>query len=343
MKIKPIELSAPISTELILTQQCNLRCKHCIFNCSPEKRNRLSKEKIFDIIDQLADMKVFTIGLNGGEPLLLKDEIYDIINYIKNKNLNFLLTTNGTLLNDKMIKFLKEKDILCIRISLDSISEEVHNEFRGTDFAYHQAIENIKKCVKEGIETTVLISLTHKNLQEFDDIVAFGKELGVNSLNFFPIMPHGRAKNLKELIISQESYKNFLNLFMQKRKEIKIPVLLGDFPLEHLMDKEDENQENVFGKCCPAGCLSMVISWDGKVFPCPLFPIEAGNIFEQPIKKIWKSSPLLKEIRNVKRFSLKCNNCKHLNICRGGCLARTYLKNSNLSGADPLCWYDENK
>jgi MoaA/NifB/PqqE/SkfB family radical SAM enzyme len=161
-RLNEINLTAPISVEILLTQQCNLKCKHCLFDCGPNKKKRLSLKKIKNIICQLSKMKVFTVGLNGGEPLMLKEELYEIINYIKKKNLDFILTTNGTLLDPKFIKFISKKKPLCVRISLDFPTPSRHNSFRGSSNAFQKTIKNIKKCVKEKIETVLLVSLSKK-------------------------------------------------------------------------------------------------------------------------------------------------------------------------------------
>jgi radical SAM protein with 4Fe4S-binding SPASM domain len=170
-----------------------------------------------------------------------------------------------------------------------------------------------------------------------------GKRLGVTSINFFPIVPFGRASNLgNTLLLKREDYKKFLIFFSKKQKEIHGIKLLGDFPLEILIDNEKrENLEKSLGRVCPAGVLSMVISWNGDVYPCPLFPIKAGNVYIDPIEKIWRESPIFKEIRNIKRFKGKCASCINLNICRGGCIARTYIEKGNISEEDPYCWYNE--
>lgn len=344
MRPSKISLSAPISTEILLTRKCNLKCKHCIFDCGPDKEERLSKEQIKKIINELARMKVFTVGLNGGEPLLLKEELYEIIKYICKKNLNFVLTTNGTLLDKKFIKFIARKNILCIRISLDFPKEKEHNLFRGGKKAFQKTVNNIKKCVKNGIQTVLLVSLSKENIAKFNEIIKLAKKLNITSINFFPIISFGRAQNIKKMILNKQEYKTFLEFFNKKQKEIKKPKLLGDFPLEVLTNKELKKEaKNVIGRVCPAGVLTCVISWNGDVYPCPLFPVRVGNIFEKSLEEIWKNSPLLKEIRNPQRFTGKCKTCKHLNICRGGCIARTYVKTKDLSNPDPFCWYNENK
>ncbi len=60
----------------------------------------------------------------------------------------------------------------------------------------------------------------------------------------------------------------------------------------------------------------MSINAYGDVHPCVIFPIKIGNLSEQPLKEIWKNSPLLKEIRSFKFKDFdKCGFCPLLTSC----------------------------
>jgi molybdenum cofactor biosynthesis enzyme MoaA len=60
------------------------------------------------------------IALMGGEPLLRKD-LPDLVQHMSDLSIYSYLTTNGTLLNDKMIYKLCENELDFLEISLDGI------------------------------------------------------------------------------------------------------------------------------------------------------------------------------------------------------------------------------
>lgn len=343
MKLDKISFNAPLSVELLITQKCNFNCKHCIFGCDIKKKKEMSKEDILKIIELLSKMKVFTIGLNGGEPLLKEKELYEIITLIKEKKMEFIITTNGSLLNKKFIDFIAKMNIACIRISFEYPDKEKYESFVGKKNSFDKLIKNIKYCIKKKVITVLLFPFYKENFKYFNDVVEFADKLGVTAVNAFPIIPFGRAEKIKNKLLTQNEYKDFLRFIVEKRKKTGTTILLGDFPLEFLVNKKLlHGTENLLGKVCPAGILTCVINWDGDVYPCPFFPISQGNIFREDLSKIWKKNKFLNQLRTIKRFkNTECETCKYLYICRGGCPARTFFQYHTINKKDPVCWYNE--
>ena len=112
-----------------LTGKCNLRCKYCY-----ESKN--NSEASFTNIKALIDKEIQSnssysvITFYGGEPLLRKDLIYKVIDYIKSKDSKtkfyFNMTTNGMLIDAEFIKYAKENDFINIAYSFDG-NEDVQN------------------------------------------------------------------------------------------------------------------------------------------------------------------------------------------------------------------------
>jgi len=108
---------------LQVTQDCNLRCKYCIYSEEHSQGQRshstktMSWESAKRAIDFLREHSVdspnVNVGLYGGEPLLEFDLVKKIVEYSKEcfegKELTFNMTTNGTLLTDEMILYRKTR------------------------------------------------------------------------------------------------------------------------------------------------------------------------------------------------------------------------------------------
>ncbi len=64
----------------------------------------------------------------------------------------------------------------------------------------------------------------------------------------------------------------------------------------------------------------------------------AGNIRDTPLEKIWKNSPVLREIRSLSVSKIpECKDCHIRYMCSGGCLIDIYWEHKNLSGKTPQC------
>ena len=117
---------------LQVTQECNFRCKYCIYseNTFPMQRTHSSKHMTWETAKQAVDFffrhsidsKSRNIGFYGGEPLLRFDLIRKVIEYAeehsKGKQLSFNITTNGSLLSLEVIQYLAEHSVNTL-LSLD--------------------------------------------------------------------------------------------------------------------------------------------------------------------------------------------------------------------------------
>lgn len=125
---------------LQVTQQCNLRCKYCVYSGKYATRGHNAKFMTFDVaktaIDFLfahsSDILEPSIGFYGGEPLLNFSLIKKVIRYAKykydGKNISFVITTNGTIFDDEILSFFNKENI-SIMISFDG-PKELHDKNR---------------------------------------------------------------------------------------------------------------------------------------------------------------------------------------------------------------------
>lgn len=151
------------SVTLELTEKCNLRCKYCIYGETNENYRCFgSKDMSFDTarkaIDFLMehskrDKKVY-IGFYGGEPLLKFDLIKEICEYTEtnfpDREIMYSMTTNGTLINTEIAKYLASKRNLSLVISLDG-PEDIHDSnrvFINNRGSFSETMKGLEKFVK---------------------------------------------------------------------------------------------------------------------------------------------------------------------------------------------------
>ncbi len=102
-----IELSHIDECWLHITDRCNLRCTHCLFSCSPKKKEALQLSDITKIVDEAYRLGARVFYLTGGEPFVHND-IENIVGSILTgyKDTSLVVMTNGTLIPN-YLEFLK--------------------------------------------------------------------------------------------------------------------------------------------------------------------------------------------------------------------------------------------
>lgn len=152
-RVKHVEVSSPQESNfaverairkltLQITQNCNLRCKYCVYSGNPKMHQRSHTNRIMPVetakkaIDFLYEHSIdspeVNIGFYGGEPLLHFSLIKELVAYVNEiffgKKVTYNMTTNGTLLTENMIEFFCENKI-AVTVSLDG-PKEIHDKNR---------------------------------------------------------------------------------------------------------------------------------------------------------------------------------------------------------------------
>jgi len=112
---------------LHLTNQCNLRCNYCFVKPGPE---RMTLETALAAVKLgMEDKNTSGLLFYGGEPLLERQLIFDVVNYtnsIRRKtghNFLYKITTNGTLLDEAFLKFANDVN-MTIGFSCDGPAQD---------------------------------------------------------------------------------------------------------------------------------------------------------------------------------------------------------------------------
>ena len=87
---------------------------------------------------------------------------------------------------------------------------------------------------------------------------------------------------------------------------------------------------------CGAGRLYCAIQPNGKVTPCVFMPISVGDLRQEKLADIWRSSEVMKDLRNRSAMKEHCGRCEYRAMC-GGCRARAYGYFGDYMGPDPGC------
>jgi uncharacterized protein len=212
---------------LVTTEACNFRCKYCSYSGKYQDERVHSDQKmsidtarkavnfLFNLvsgINRKNKMNILFIGFYGGESLLEFQLVKDTISYAETEalkrgltkrfDIHFRLNTNGYLLSNRFVDFLKEKDVH-LDISLDGPEEE-HDRFRVTREGrrtWSTIITNLKKLKQKYPDyyhrRVNYLAIQHPlhNSEEIDRFFSHTSELFTNKI---PRISSIKRKDLKQ-------------------------------------------------------------------------------------------------------------------------------------------------
>jgi len=248
--------NVPIFVNLSVTDRCNFRCGHCKI---PERNSKeLTKEEIFSIVDNLNRLGTRKIGLCGGEPLM-REDIGEIVNYIKSKNILVTIVTNGSLVRQR-IEEIKNLDLIII--SFDG-SPQGQEKVRGKHAA-KTAIDAIEAAKENGLNVLSQTTFTKDNIKELDSILEMAESMGVTCL-FLPVYHYAMSgESVKDLFPEKEEFRNTIAKIEKIKKSEK-----GHLVSNSMVGLRYLKSWPQFKKVpCWAGKSYAYIDTDGRIYPC---------------------------------------------------------------------------
>lgn len=314
---KKIDKKNKIKNILIhITENCNLNCIYCYEKNNKRKEKTLNHNDIFSIIKQAKKLKVKSIQFLGGEPFLYP-KFKELLKYTIKKGFHVNIYTNGFVINDNWIEFLKKyKENIYLNIKFDSKNGYIKH--LGKDL-FDKIIQNIKFFKKNNLKIKTYITVTKNNINDIEKLIKTSYEM-----NSYPIIerfiPICNNKINKKLEITDKEWVKVLQIFNKNNK-------YADF-YKFISNKK--------GYYC--NCYNSVISFDiyGNASPCAYIQnLNFANIFDENLKKIFEKFEKYQQSWN--KIPKECSDCKNKITCRGGCKTYRFIKYNSLDKKDPFC------
>lgn len=208
----PKEFDFPLTMQFELTANCNLKCKHC-YNASGIKHfnDAMTAEKWIDFSKYVVSKGgIFQCIISGGEPLLLGDDLFRIMDILHDDGTSFLLITNGFLLTKEIAKKLSKYRYMWLQVSIDGYNAESHDSFRNIEGSWERAIKGAFEVSKNGIPLTIAHTTTPTTLNDIDKMCDLAYELGASTIIIGEVTPSGRSIENKEILLSYDEKKIML-------------------------------------------------------------------------------------------------------------------------------------
>lgn len=184
-----------LSLGIIIDEKCNIQCEHCCFSSGPKSTMHLDDATILSIVDEAAQIDEITaVGLSGGEAMLRKDLVLEVVRRVSRSGKKATLTSNGFWgVTSKRAKDVVN-DLLSAGLSFLTIS---YDDFH-SDLLSSNRVSNVLNACKElGLECSINAAITHSK-DASNSIKQLGNAASEAKLRFFPVTPVGSAKQFNE-------------------------------------------------------------------------------------------------------------------------------------------------
>ncbi|MEE9191231.1 MAG: radical SAM protein [Candidatus Aerophobetes bacterium] len=341
-----------------LNNRCNLNCKHCYIEANDEKEEgELSTEEAKRFIQDLGKLKIPVLLFSGGEPLL-REDVYELATWADKEGIRPILSTNGTLISQKVAKRLKTSGFKYIGISLDGL-EEVHDDFRNRVGAFQQALAGLQNAMEAGLRSGVRFTINEKNKDELPQVLDLVKERKIPRFCMYHLVYSGRGKELVSLDTSKVDKKKTIEFIIERTLKLckegtELEILTVDNPVDGIMiyryiqKRYPEKADEVYQLLrraggCSAGEKIANVDPQGEVHPCQFWQnLSLGNVKEKSFAEIWldTSNHHLRKLRAKANYLKgRCRECEWIKIC-GGCRVRAEATYGDPWEEDPACYLE---
>jgi radical SAM protein with 4Fe4S-binding SPASM domain len=322
--------AAPLMAWVELTRRCNLRCPHCFVEGGLARSNELSTERILGLLEEWAEMGVFSVVLTGGEPTIHPDFLTILQ---RTYELGFVvgIATNGMAMTPKLLDRIPRDDVI-ISVSLDG----VHGQgLRRALSDYDWVTERLLEIRDRGFNTSIMTTTTHQNAPALRSIIDWAADNDV-SLRSVPFVPMGRGRLYRELMNTTADVENAAQFWIAEEKWERVKDrtlgLCSGKVFNFLL-----TMVYATGRCMSGRGVCYVNS-DGEVYPCTTCSgaqtLAAGNIQTSSFADIWHGEWEIRQL-TWRDYESTCDGCplneEHY-FCTGRCPGSSTVLNGTPIG-----------
>lgn len=325
---KAARMGMPLSGTFELTPLCNLNCKMCYVRLDKQQQAAIRPiapaEQWLELGRKAKERGMLYLLLTGGEPFA-HPQCREIITGLHEMGILININTNGTLINEQTVSWLKKAAPARINVTLYGASDATYESLCGQKNGFSAAKKAILMLKEAGVAVKVNCSITPGNVEDLPGIVAFCQEHDlVLQTNCYMFPPLRRDKNKIgtnfRLCAADAAYYTAVAELLTDGTETflnrRLPPVIDN----------DECAEIGDGVRCRAGRCSFWVTWDGKLMPCGMFDLpDTPNVFEEDFDESWET--IKKQIAQI-RLPAKCATCGLKESCRA-CAAMVYTESGN--------------
>ena len=329
------------------TRKCVGNCLYCSYKPPVKPEEAEVNTKLgYKIVDEVYDFGSPWFGISGGEPLV-REDIFDIIEYARDTGFEVSLITSGFAFDEKRLNNLVRNEVHTA-VSIDG-PREANDKIRGRG-SYDKAVYAMKKLAKNGILDCIVTTMTKYNIKDMAHTAKLAAEHGATMIVYHNLVPVGRAStNMPDLAPTPEEYEAAFNdiydLQVAYSGKLQVNVYAPFYARivrqRNPTDFWDWFQNGFLGKCTIGGNYVSVTE-NGDYRSCGFHEgYRLGNVRDSKLNAVWnrlQKSEFHLKLRDKRNLKGKCGVCEYREIC-GGCRTRAEYYTGDLFESDPACAY----
>lgn len=328
----------PLMGTFELSPVCNFSCKMCYVRKTPEQIRSEGKalipwQKWLELAKACCEEGMLFLLLTGGEPFLYPgfQELYE---HLHDMGIVLYINTNGTMINEHTVQWLKKRAPGRVNITLYGASRETYRRICGQADGYDRAVRAIHLLKDAGIPVVINASMIPENAEDLESIMETGKSLNINTrvaTYMFPPLRRDKEES-DSRFTPEESAAVYLRKlrYMMQPEEYRQFLRRNETQLES-SDHDDWGNHEEF-MSCRAGRSTFWVNWEGNMTACGMvdFPMKTQP-FQEAFRDSW--SKLTDRVRNTPVLK-GCAECSKRDICKP-CVAMIYGETGSVDKKSP--------
>lgn len=346
---RPAPSFLPSTAVLEMTYRCNHACRFCSCPWFDERggfdeRPEMDAGQWKGLLSRLCAMGVMNLAFTGGEPLL-KEGIEEVLvhaagcttEHIETEGGRLVsrpgppklyLLTNGKILDEAVLDLCAAHGIH-LSLSLPGLETFAYHTDGGNP---HRVLEGFAKAKERGIETTVGVTVTAKNLHELYETIAHALIAGADDLLLNRFLPGGRGlRYAEELNLRREQIPEMLDIAESVLRKADRQGHVGTELPKCVFEAKRYERLQVASRCSAAKDF-FVVDPSGYVRVCNHSPVRLEH-FDR-VEEL-KRNPYWRRFVMKDYLPAGCAGCGQSLQCDGGCREAAHILGGDPAAVDP--------
>jgi MoaA/NifB/PqqE/SkfB family radical SAM enzyme len=289
----PAEFSMPLSLQFELTGRCNLKCRHCYNRSGELPADAMTAERWEELAKEIVNRGgIFECIISGGEPLLLGDKLFSIMDILHDDGTSFMLISNGMLMTKEVIRKLKKYRYRWIQISIDGSTAEIHDEMRQVAGSWEKAVNAALTVADTGLPLAIANTIRPETVEDLPEMARLAYSCGASLLITGEVFPSGRGALNDKLLLNNGQRGRFWRLIDEQREL---------FAKRMLIQRSLSNRAQLEG-VIELPVTGGIIRPNGDIRLDCVAPFVMGNIEKTSFYEQWQKSRRCWQDRRVKDY-----------------------------------------
>jgi MoaA/NifB/PqqE/SkfB family radical SAM enzyme len=328
------------------TSACNLSCTTCVRNTWAESMGHMDITVFDRLVDRISDFEYLeSVMLAGhGEPTFHPDILY-MVRTLKSAGLKVEITTNGTLLDGRVLADLVENGLDTLWVSFDGTRPDTYDSVRGASFerlvTTLKVFNEVNLAAGSPLTVGIAFVVTKENVGNLADLTHLAQRVGARMVSVSNILPYSRpmlGQMVCRMALTESRLDRVPNSVSLNIPRLDVTPATKD-PIYGLL-RSNKNVTLLGRPAMPdtPACRFIrerctFVRWDGVVSPCMGLlhshdayrsPSQAprrvssyslGNVTEHTLKEIWESPEYYDFREKVDAFDFSpcavCGGCDY--------------------------------